>query len=86
MKAAGGVTDDAPAGGAAYDEPTDAARLRELLVQAGLSQRGGAKELEISERMMRYYCAGEQDVPKVVVMALEYLVLRSRQVTGRKRA
>lgn len=53
---------------------TDAARLRELLAAGGYSQRGAARELGISERMMRYYCAGEQPVPRVVMLALEHLV------------
>lgn len=52
----------------------DAARLRSLIEQGGLTQRGAARELEISERMMRYYCSGAQPVPKVVMLALEHLV------------
>lgn len=43
--------------------------VRELLSAAGLSQRQGAHELDISERTMRYYCSGEQAVPKVVILA-----------------
>lgn len=49
-------------------------RLLLLLKQGGYSQRGAAKELEISERMMRYYCSGKQPVPRVVMLALEHLV------------
>lgn len=52
----------------------DAEKVRALLERISLSQRGAARELEISERMMRYYCSGEQDVPKVVMLALEHLV------------
>jgi hypothetical protein len=50
------------------------AELLELLRVGNYSQRGAARELEISERMMRYYCAGTQPVPKVVLLALRHLV------------
>lgn len=49
-------------------------RLLLLLKQGGYSQRGAARELEISERMMRYYCAGDKPVPRTVMLALEHLV------------
>jgi plasmid maintenance system antidote protein VapI len=52
---------------------TDAERLRAKLAEAGLSQRGAARLLEIDERTMRRYCAGEYPVPKVVWLALERL-------------
>lgn len=52
----------------------DAAELRKLIEQGGYSQRSAAKELQISERMMRYYCAGEQAVPRVVMLAMKHLV------------
>jgi plasmid maintenance system antidote protein VapI len=49
----------------------DADRLREFLEKAELSQRGAARAIEIDERTMRRYCAGELPVPKVVWLALE---------------
>lgn len=52
---------------------TDADRITELLNAAGLSQRGAARELEINERTMRRYCAGDSPVPRVVFLALERL-------------
>jgi predicted transcriptional regulator len=55
----------------------------DLLLSAGLSQRGAARELEISERMMRYYCSGEQPVPKVVILALERLIDLQHQVAAK---
>lgn len=60
----------------AFDPPNDeqAAKLRQLIADGGYTQRGAARELEISERMMRYYCAGEQSVPRVVMLAMEHLV------------
>lgn len=48
-------------------------QLQRLLARAGFSQRGAARELGISERQMRRYCAGEADVPRVVELALLYL-------------
>lgn len=51
----------------------DADRLRDWLAAHGRSQRGLARELGVSERLMRYYCSGEQPIPKVVWLALETL-------------
>lgn len=50
---------------------TDANKLRDTLARLGLSQRGLARELEIDERTVRRWCAGDSDVPTVVWMALE---------------
>ena len=47
-----------------------AAQLQRALDRAGLSQRGTAKELGISERQMRRYCSGEAKIPKLVEVAL----------------
>jgi hypothetical protein len=48
--------------------------LRELIAQTGLSQRKAAEELDLAERTMRYYASGQQDIPRVVIYALRYLV------------
>jgi hypothetical protein len=48
-------------------------QLRKFLDQAGLSQRGAAKALDINERTMRHYAAGDQPVPRVVEYALRWL-------------
>lgn len=57
------------------EEPnTDARRLQKLIDDGGYNQRSAAKELEISERMMRYYCSGAKPVPRVVMLAMEHLV------------
>jgi transcriptional regulator with XRE-family HTH domain len=53
---------------------TNAEKLRALLEKLELSQRAAARDLEISERMMRYYCSGEHEVPRVVMLALERLL------------
>lgn len=53
---------------------SDGVALRTLLESHGLSQRGAARELDISERTMRRYIAGELPVPRVVALALAWLV------------
>lgn len=50
-----------------------AAQLQRLLDKAGLSQRGAAKALDINERTMRRYVAGDQPVPRVVEYAVLWL-------------
>jgi hypothetical protein len=74
------VKDTAPAE-RDYATPDDATRVKNLLAQMGLGQRAAARELEISERAMRYYCGGEK-VPRVVMLALERLVDLHRQTSG----
>lgn len=51
----------------------DPAYLRELLERASLSQREAARRIGISERVMRYYLAGEREAPYPVQYALESL-------------
>ena len=47
--------------------------LRELLARAGLSQRGAARLLDVHERQMRRYLAGDAEAPYCVQYALEGL-------------
>lgn len=65
-----------------YSQPTTGARIRELLIRADLTQRAAARELEMDERTMRYYCADDPDriPPRMVFLALERLVELRRQV------
>jgi transcriptional regulator with XRE-family HTH domain len=49
---------------------TDADRLRALLERAGLSQRAAARLLNIEERTMRQWCAGQGKPPASVFRAL----------------
>jgi transcriptional regulator with XRE-family HTH domain len=49
---------------------TDADRLRTLLKLGGLSQRAAAKLLNIEERTMRQWCAGQGKPPPSVFRAL----------------
>lgn len=44
-----------------------------LRAEAGLSQRGAAKLLEINERTMRRYISGEQPIPRVVEYAIYWI-------------
>jgi len=62
-----------------YSTPSEADQVRELIERAGLSQRAAARELDINERTMRGYCAGEK-VPRVIMLALERLVEMQRRV------
>lgn len=57
-----------------------ALQLQKLLDRAGLSQRGAAKALEINERTMRKYCAGDSAVPKVVEYALLHIIASQAEV------
>ena len=47
-------------------------QLQKLLDRAGVSQRSAAKALDINERTMRRYVAGEP-IPRVVELAAKYL-------------
>lgn len=59
----------------------DKRRLRALLSVLGLSQRAVARELGVSDRTMRYWCAG-QPIPKMAFMALEYLRIHKVETMG----
>lgn len=59
--------------------------LRALIERAGLSQRGAARQIGISERMMRYYLCAADDphyrpAPYTVQYCLECLALRTRRL------
>lgn len=49
-----------------------AGQLQKALDRAGMSQRGAAKEMGISERQMRRYCSGEAKVPRLIELAMTY--------------
>lgn len=55
-----------------------AAQLQKILDRAGLSQRGTAKQLGISERQMRRYCSGEASIPKLVETTIKAIMLLRR--------
>jgi uncharacterized protein DUF4209 len=50
---------------------TDAALIREQLEALGISQREAARQLDIDNRTMRYYCAGKLPVPETVLLGLQ---------------
>jgi DNA-binding transcriptional regulator YiaG len=52
----------------------DADRLRELIGNAGLSQRAAARELGVDERTMRYWCSGDQSPPTMALRGLDPFV------------
>ena len=63
---------DAPSQARDFSAPnfTDADRLRALLKWAGLGQRAAAKLLNVEERTMRQWCAGQGKPPASVFRAL----------------
>ena len=61
---------------------TDADLIRDYLAALGMSQREAARELGIDERAVRYFCAGKEQVPLVVFLALGRLL----QIQGHDRA
>lgn len=58
--------------------------LREVLDYCGLSQRAAARFLEIDDRMMRYYCTGACDVPRVVEFAIKFIFLDMTNKAGER--
>jgi DNA-binding transcriptional regulator YiaG len=59
--------------------PTTAQHVRDLLLQANLSQRAAARELRVDDRTMRYWCTGRRVPPRMALLALERLVDLNRQ-------
>lgn len=53
-------------------------QLQAVLDRHKLSQRKAAKEMGIHERTMRKYCAGDLEIPRVVEMAVLYLLGEQR--------
>ena len=49
--------------------------LRAALARLGLSQSQAARELDIPERMFRYFCAGRYPCPRYLELSLAYLLL-----------
>jgi hypothetical protein len=53
---------------------TDAQTVRALIAALGLPRVEVAAKLGCGERILRYYCAGTQRVPRMVILALERLI------------
>lgn len=49
-------------------------QLRKLLADAGLTQKAAAELLGMTDRQMRRYVSGENPVPRVVDLALRYVI------------
>jgi transcriptional regulator with XRE-family HTH domain len=60
-----------PAHDSSPPDSTDADRLRAVLKRAELSQRAAARLLDIEERTMRQWCAGQGKPPASVYRALD---------------
>lgn len=54
-------------------KPMTPAQLQKLIDRAGISQRGAAKAIDINERHMRRYVAGDAVIPRTVELACKYL-------------
>ncbi len=49
-------------------------QLRKLIKAAGLTVRGTAAELGMTQRQMFRYLAGDAEIPRVVDLALKWIV------------
>lgn len=79
------MSEDVTPYGATNDENTQRAQeLRSLTTQMNWSQRATAKALEMDERTMRYYFAGDRDhpIPIGLIFALRYLLGVSKASEG----
>lgn len=56
-------------------------QLRKLLNSAGLSQSEAARQIDITDRNMRRYIAGDLPIPRTVEFALLY-VIEKRKLTS----
>ena len=52
---------------------TDADKIRDAITRLGTTQRGLARLLEVDERTVRRWCAGDVPVPAVVWLAIAHL-------------
>jgi hypothetical protein len=61
------------------EQDMNAKELRRSLESHELSQSAAARELGIDPRTMRRYIAGDAPVPKVVELALQFLITERKQ-------
>lgn len=54
-------------------------QLTRLLEGAGLTRKAAAEKLEIHERTMRKFCAGEAPIPKSIEIAIKCLCLHQEK-------
>lgn len=60
-------------------------QLQRLLDLAGLTQRGAAKELDINERTMRKYVAGDASIPRAIEYALRWIIYSNDELRRAQR-
>lgn len=54
-------------------------QLRKLIKSAGLTIRGAAGELGMNQRQLYRYLAGDADIPRVVELAVRWVVHAARK-------
>ena len=54
-------------------------QLRKLIKSAGLTIRGAADELGMQQRQLYRYLAGDAEVPRIVELALKWVVHARRR-------
>jgi hypothetical protein len=59
----------------------NARQLQTLLAKSGYSQRRAAREIDINERTMRKYVAGDAPIPRTVALSLERLSMKQEHET-----
>jgi transcriptional regulator with XRE-family HTH domain len=53
-------------------KPAD--ELRELIAAAGMTQREAAEALGKTQRIVAYWLSGEQEVPRMAILAMRWIV------------
>lgn len=57
----------------------DADELREALDELGISQREAARRLRVTDRAVRYWVAGEREIPGPVEALVECWLTKPRE-------
>lgn len=57
----------------------EADELREALDELGISQREAARRLRVSDRAVRYWVAGEREIPGPVEALVECWLTKARE-------
>jgi hypothetical protein len=57
-----------------HTPPVKPDQLRRLIKSAGLTIRGAADELGMTQRQLFRYLAGEAEIPRVVELAIKWVV------------
>lgn len=57
----------------------DAGELREALEELGISQREAARRLRVSPRTVRYWVAGDREIPGPVEVLVECWLTEARE-------